>query len=162
MCHPLGKVQSPGQRRAKNNNLPKFKWLEEERGDPGLSRAWKFDMPRKNCRTEKTLRQNVTAGAKRLVLFCAKELVFGPFSERMRHDLIASRAEVHEMVDVDWLLHGIEKFSQEDEIAAVHRAARSFFIHRFEDCQGIGLRRARWVAAELLFERCEWLVARRQ
>ena len=34
-------------------------------------------------------------------------LFFDPFSDRMCHDLVSSWAEVHEIVDVGRLVHGI-------------------------------------------------------
>jgi len=109
------KVQSLRQRSSKNGNLRGFKNLEEKQDEGGSGGAWKFDMPRKNRRTEKALRQNVTTPAKRRVSFCANGSDdFPAIYDRLRHDLISTRTEVHEMVDVDRSWHRIEKLSKED------------------------------------------------
>lgn len=93
----------------------------------------------------------------RFVLF--RSVVLHCLRDCPRHDLISSRAQVHQMVDVDRLLHRIKNSSQENEISALHRAPLRFFIHRFQHRKGIGLRGALQFASELFFERGQRLVA---
>ena len=72
----------------------------------------------------------------RFVWYLFLRMVFERLSDRTRDDLFSARAEVHEMVDVNRFLHGIENVPKKNKIAARERASRSFVIYRFQDCEG--------------------------
>jgi transposase-like protein len=105
-------------------------------------RQWKFDIPRKNRRTEKAVKQNVTARAKPGVSFFAICSEGCPTSSQLRARRFGFRAGRGASDGrCKQVLAGNQKRPQENKIAALERASRSFVIHRFQDCEGIELGR---------------------
>jgi hypothetical protein len=89
-------------------------------------RQWKFDIPRKIRRTEKTVNKTLPRGLNGLFRFVlSARKVAQRVRNCVRDDLVSARAEAHQMVDVNRFLHGIKKVPEENKIAALERASRS-------------------------------------